>query len=375
MNQILDRNTTKKNNGGQRRNPHDTPKIVKVYAFLLILFACCLIGVGGYTYYDNNNKQAGPAEDDKIPTIELVAQDDKVTIKVSAKKAVEQVTYRWYTGTRTVEDIHNYTDEVPQDTSEIEEISEDEDIEIDTEERMTALGQLISKKASGETYFEVPNIGIPRGTNTLHITVRLSGEEVLTEFVKTYTTDVGVDQIAPTIKVYVNTNPSNPRVVVIAQDETEIKNVIYSLKTTSGQDAKDVSITERKDIKTIKAEIPLIPNELNEVTITSVDKASNTAATYTKEIDLYKGKPEIVEFTAETDFSMVYAVARFEKGIAKTEYTINGGEPVVKEYPDLPKQVIIEIPTVEGNNHIVVKAYSERDDVYGEDYGDCEYNP
>ena len=377
MNQILDRTSSKKNNNGPKRNPKDTPKIIKVYAALMILFALSLIGLGGYAYYDNNLRvnnttQANPT----IPTIELLAKDDKVTINVNAMMPVENVRYQWYTGTRTVEDIHKYNDSVPSrsDSSELEEVSSDEDIDIE-EEEMLALGKSKDYKGVGEATVSVPNIGIPRGTNTLHITVKLQGTEVITEFVKTYTTDVGVDQIAPTVKAYFWSDANDPKLIVIAKDETEIKNAIYSIHIEGGQGEEDISVTERVDSKTIRAEVPLVVNEYNEVTISAVDKASNTAEPEVVKIDLIKGKPEIVEFTAETDFSKVYAVARFARGIKKTEYIINNGQPVVKEYEDLPKQVVIEIPTVEGSNHIVVRAYAEKEELYGEDYGDCEYHP
>ena len=371
MNQILDRKSSKKTKVNNR-NPQSTPKIIKVYAALMIVFALCLIGKGSYTFYDNYQKTHLVAvEDNSIPSIELIANEDKVTINVSAGKPIEEVRYQWYTGTRTVDDIHLYNDAVAvqAQSSEMEE-ADDEDVEI-KEEEMLAIGKNNLTKGNGQNTLSIPNIGIPKGTNTLHITVRLQAEGVFTEFVKTYTTDVGVDKIAPTImKVYVNADANNPRLVVIARDETEIKSLIYSINNE-----REETITDRTDSKTIKAEIPLKINEVNEVTITAVDKAANTAEPTNKTIDLYKGKPEIVEFTAETDFSKVYARARYDKGIKKTEYTINNGNPVVVEYDNLPKEVIIEIPTVEGSNHIVVRAYAENESVYGEDYGDCDYNP
>lgn len=376
LNQILDRTSSKKNNNGARRNPKDTPKIVKVYAALMIIFALCLIGTGGYTYYDNNMKNVPQQEVSKIPTIELVAKDDKVTINVTAPRAIEEINYQWYTGDRTVEDIHNFNNEVDKETSsEPEEISDDEDVEI-KEQEMTALGSMIQKKGNGNTDFSIPNVGIPRGTNTLHITVRLQAEGVLTEFVKTYTTDVGVDQIPPTMKIYMNKKSSNPKIVVIATDETEIKNVIYSIQTDGGTSENDVSVSERVDNKTIRAEIPLKPNEVNEITVTAVDKASNTATPYKYSYDLFLGKPEIVELTAEPDFSKVYALIRYQKGIKKAEYQINDEEPVVKEFDgELPREIVMDIPTVVGHNHIIIKAYAEEESVYVEDYGDCDYNP
>ena len=370
MNQILDRTTPKKNKVNNR-NPHNVPKIIKVYATLMIVFALCLIGKGSYTFYDNYQKShQEPVVDSSIPSIELVANDDKVTINVSASKPIEVVNYQWYTGTRTVDDVHLYNEKVAMQvqTSETEE-ADDEDFEIE-EEEMRALGKNIQTKGNGQTSLSISNIGIPRGTNTLHITVRLQAEGLLTEFVKTYTTDIGTDTIAPEImKIYVNADASNPRLVVIARDETEIKSLIYSI---NGDD--EITITERIDPKTIKAEIPLIPYETNEVTLTSVDRSANTAEPKVKTYVL-KGKPKIVEFTAEADFSMVYARAQYSDGIKKIEYIINDGTPVIKEYDNLPKDVIVEIPTVQGNNHIVVKAYAEDETIYGEEYGDCTYNP
>ena len=370
MNQILDRTSPKKNKVNNR-NPYSTPKIIKVYAILMIVFALCLIGKGGYTFYDNYQKtQQQPVADSGIPSIELVANDDKVTINVSAMKPVEEVYYQWYTGTRTVDDIHLYneTAELQVQTSETEE-ADDEDFEV-KEEEMRALGKKILTKGNGQNSLNISNIGIPRGTNTLHITVRLQAEGLLTEFVKTYSTDVGTDKIAPEIlKIFVNADATNPSLVVVARDETEIKSLIYSI---NGGD--ETTITDRIDTKTIKAEVPLIPYETNEVTLTAVDKAANTADPKVKTYVL-KGKPKIVEFTAEADFSTIYAKAHYDDGIKKMEYSINNGEPVVQVYDQLPKDVILEIKPVVGNNHIVVKAYAEDETIYGEDFGDCEYTP
>ena len=57
MNQILDYSPNK-NSGGQLSK---SDKIVRVFAVLLIIFALCLLGVGGYTVYKNNSssKESG----------------------------------------------------------------------------------------------------------------------------------------------------------------------------------------------------------------------------------------------------------------------------------------------------------------------------
>ena len=50
MNQILDYSPNKNSGGNSSR----TDKIVRVFAVFLILFALCLLGVGGYGYLKKN---------------------------------------------------------------------------------------------------------------------------------------------------------------------------------------------------------------------------------------------------------------------------------------------------------------------------------
>ena len=113
---------------------------------------------------------------------------------------------------------------------------------------------------------------------------------------------------------------------------------------------------------------------MNDITINAVDKAQNTG-TYNQEVDFYVGKPEI-NFDAEPDLSKIYVLVAYPKGITKIEYEFNG-EKFVKEFdnPSENKEIEIALDTIEGYNRVDVKVYTEEEQVYAEDYGECEYNP
>lgn len=43
--------------------------------------------------------------------------------------------------------------------------------------------------------------------------------------------------------------------------------------------------------------------------------------------------------------------------------------------PSENKEIEIALDTIEGYNKVEVKVYTEEEQVYAEDYGECEYNP
>ena len=340
MNQILDHSGPKKVKA--RKNPEDTQKIIRVYAILIIIFAICFIG---YSIVENNKIiNSSYAGQNQGPQITINANEDILSIQVTYSEAIESVAYQWYRGNVTADEIDQYE----SSASNSSDSADDQDDELQNDDEIKALGHFDPVKGNGGNQMKLDNIGIPKGNNTILVTVT-TRNNVITKYIQSYSTDIGVDKIKPEINVKVQ----GKNLIVTAVDETEISKVIYSING-----AAETEITDRTDSKTIKATIPLSDAEENNIIISAVDKANNTGA-YNKKIDLYAGTPKI-SFTAESDFSKIYEF---------------NGESFEKEFdnPEDVKEYELELKCVEGKNTIKVKAYATQEEVYTEDSGECEY--
>jgi len=361
LNQILDHSGPKQARPG--KNPADTLKIIRVYAILIIFFGIFFIAKGSYTLSKNKEFQKSQINDQKFagPLIELYADKDELSISVSYDSSIESISYQWYRGIVTPDEIKEYEANREEKSNSSDE--NDDEIEEESDD-IAALGKLEEKKLSNEKNVKLEKIGIPRGDTTVRIIVRAT-DNTVAEYIQSYHTDVGVDKIEPEIKISLK----GTVLTVIATDETEISKLIYTIG-----DKDSVEITDRQDKKTIKTEIVLDKVEMNDITINAVDKAQNTG-TYNQEVDFYVGKPEI-NFDAEPDLSKIYVLVAYPKGITKIEYEFNG-EKFVKEFdnPSENKEIEIALDTIEGYNRVDVKVYTEEEQVYAEDYGECEYNP
>lgn len=358
MNQILDHSGPKK--AKAKKNPEDTMKIVRVYAILIILFAICFIGKAGYSVVENNKiMNSSYANQNQGPQIVLNANEDILSIQVSYTEAIESVAYQWYRGNVTADEIDRYESSA---NSSNDSTSDEQDDEVQNDDEIKALGHVDPVKGNGGNQMKLDNIGIPKGNNTILVTVT-TRNNVITKYIQSYSTDIGVDKIKPEINVKVQ----GKNIIVTAVDETEISKLIYSI---NGEAEKEV--TDRIDSKTIKVTIPLSDSEENDIMISAVDKAKNTGS-YNKKIDLYTGTPKI-SFTAENDYSKIYVNISYSKGIKRIEYEFNG-EKFEKEFdnPEDVKDYELELKCVEGKNIVNVKAYAEQEEVYTEDSGECEY--
>lgn len=370
MNQILDHSGPKKQK--IHRNPGDTARIIKVYAFLIMVFAICLIGKAAYSMSENKkiNSADTPVATAKFPQIVLSANEDILTINVnSADKGIELVSYQWYKGEATIDQIKQYQAEHEATSSEENE-NDDEESNID-EDEIVAIGETEvekSNKDDGQSEMLIRNIGIPKGQSTIHVIVKTVGSDVTTEYVESYYTDVGVDKIKPQVSVVVQ----GRKLLVTATDETEIDYLTYSVNGS-----QEVQVSDRTDKKTIKAEIDSVDTETTKVLICAVDKAKNSRA-YEKEFDFFTGSPKI-ELLGEgpsDNMSKIYVRITYPRGITKVEYELNG-KKYDKEFPD-PKEareVNFEVETEEGHNYFQVWAYTEQEEVWSTADGDCEYHP
>lgn len=359
MNQILDHSGPKKPK--EKKNPEDTMKIIKVYAILIIVFALCFIGKGAYSLVENKKLDGQQANANKMdrPLIELNADQDLLSINISYTSAIENVTYQWYRGNVSAEEISEYEATRDTNSSSSENEADDELVEED-DTSIKALGKLKEEKGIGENTIRIENIGIPRGETTICVRVK-TVDNIISEYIQPYYTDVGVDRIEPEINVVIQ---GNKKMIITATDETEISKLIYTIN--GGQ---EVEVSERTDKKTIREEIEFVEGR-NMIKISAVDKANNTGS---REIDAYSGKPTI-EFTAEPDFSKIYVKVAYPGGISKIEYDFNG-EKHEEEFKNMSDEYEIELDSVEGHNVIYVKVYTTEEDVFSEDTGECDYNP
>lgn len=360
MNQILDHSGPKKQK--IHRNPGDTVRIIKVYAILIIIFAICLIGKAGYSLSEskkiNNSKTISSA--DTIPEISLFADKDIVSIDVLSRNEIEFVSYRWYKGDNTLEEIQKYNIEHQQkDESEEENENDDEDI---NEDEICFIGEEKREKGTGTNKMNLSNIGIPKGDSTIYITVKTVQSANITEYVEHYYTDVGVDKIEPKIDVILQ----GKRLLVTATDETEIDYITYSV---NGE--QEVQVNDREDNKTIKTEIDLVDTTSTEIRICAVDKAKNSKV-YEQDYDVYAGKPKI-EFALTTDKKNICVTITYARGITKVKYDLNGEEfEKTFDDPEQAREVYFEVPTIEGPNRIYVWAYTEQEQVWSESEGTCD---
>ena len=360
LNQILDHSGPKK--AKVHRNPGDTARIIKVYAFLLILFALCFIGKAGYSIYENSKVTSSldASNLNQGPSIVLNANDDILSIEATYSLPIESVSYQWYRGNVTVDEIDKYESERNDSSTS----SDEADDEVVTDDGIKALGKLEQKKGKGETSMRLDNIGIPKGDTTILVTVTAQNN-VISKYIQSYHTDIGVDKIAPELNVKLQ----GTTLIVTATDETEISKLIYSIN--GGQEQE---VTERVDKYTIKTNIQINASEENEIVISAVDKAKNTGS-YNKTFEVYVGKPTI-EFTAEPDYSKIYVRLAYDSGIKKIEYDFNGEQKTLEfDNPKEQKEYELTLDCKEGYNLISVKVYAEEEQIYAEDSGECEYNP
>lgn len=363
MNQILDHSGPKKPKA--HRDAKDIEKIIKVYAIIMIVFAFCFIGKAAYTLTENKKiKNSQLAVDTSAePRIVLNANNDLLDINASYSQAIDEVSYQWYRGNATMEDIHKCMENTNA-SSEEDNLENDDEEDLSNEDTIVTINDLQTIKGEGQNEVKVQKIGIPKGETTVYIIVK-AVNGVSTEYIQNYYTDVGVDKIEPKIQVSVQ----GKKLIITARDETEIDYITYSIN-----DENEEKISDRVDKKTIKTEIDLDETQDTKIQISAVDKSKNTGS-YNKTIALYVSKPKI-EFLAESDYSKIYVTVTYPKGLTKVEYNLNGKDyEKTFDNPEDAKEVEFDIETDEGDNVIVVKAYTEEESVYAEETGECTYTP
>lgn len=180
--------------------------VIKIFAFILIVLA---IGIGAYaliTINKNNEQKAKQIAEQKQIVINVTQQDEtKIDIKVESINQIEKVAYSWN------EDIA--TEKVIQ--------------------------------GEGRTSIEEKDIEIPKGKNTLRVSVE-DVRSVKENIVKEFTNENGKDITKPQISIEVK----NGNIEITAIDDTQMATLQYNW---DGEEVKTTNLEKnsqnKKEIK------------------------------------------------------------------------------------------------------------------------------
>lgn len=279
MNQILQMNNNKKNNG-----PIEIGKIIKFFAIAIAIFAVILIGIGVY-YLIANNENSNIVDEQPVstaPNVNITKQDNDILIEVTGQTIISKMVYNWNNEQETTINGENST--------------------------------TLTK-----------TIDLPIGTNTLNLTVTdINGEE--TKFQKEYVVD---GDGKPVIELKLTTDY---KIKIIAQDTTGLQYINYSWNNDE-QTKLEVN-SENPNVIEQTIEIPLGQNTLK------VEAVNTTNVTSTKELEVKGVKRPTLSFKKEGDNLIIRA--EDEVGMKIVNYTLNGqkyqlnyGNKTVIEYKQL----------------------------------------
>lgn len=310
--------------GGGNKSVSD--KIVKVFAFILLLFAIFLIVSGVMSVMKNkegNNEASQSGEKVYQATIEAIIdeENEKVNIIVDNEIEISKIIYNWNQNSeRTIE-------------------------------------------GDGTNHIE-KSIDLSAGNSTLNIKViDIKGNETKQAF--SFNSEIGKDIINPTITLGYQGN----KLIITAEDENELAFITYKWN-----DDAEITVEVDKDAENktlLTEEVDILMGE-NTITIVAVD-ASNNTTTETKALTGVT-KPEItVNLIGQGDTLEI--TCKHEKGIKEIYYTLND-RPYQYQTPEGETHTEIKFTQVldEGYNRIKLKVTSV-DDIPAEFDGECEYYP
>ena len=199
---------------------------IKIFAFILIVLA---IGIGAYaliTINKNNEQKAKQIAEQKQIVINVTQQDEtKIDIKVESINQIEKVAYSWN------EDIA--TEKVIQ--------------------------------GEGRTSIEEKDIEIPKGKNTLRVSVE-DVRSVKENIVKEFTNENGKDITKPEISIEVK----NGNIEITATDDTQMATLQYNW---DGEETKTTNLEKNSQNKK-EIKVNITPKEGKALLkITAIDAA------------------------------------------------------------------------------------------------------
>ena len=339
MNQILDygtgnndndngkskKNKNKKNNNYENNyysggKTSTSDKVVKVFAFLMIVLAIALITSGVYSIFSNKKVEKEQKESKKVETevkAEILAELDettgKVNITVNSPVTISKLICSW-----------------DQDHDNV----------------------IAGNKQTSMTH----EVDAPYGEHVLHIQVTDEQNNKTTQDF-TFDSPTGMDTTNPEIVLSIT---EDKKLLITATDDTSIDYVTYSWN-------EGEVITKKPDeegAKELEFELE-IPKGKNTIVVYAVDGSDHVTPT-TK---VFEGvtKPEVTCGYVDNERKSVQVFCTHENGIKSLYYTING-EPKQWQAPEgqeAPKELsFIEEATVVGHNEILGTVTSVDDTVF-----------
>ena len=338
MNQILDYDdegnsnnykAPKGGNYGSGKTP-TSDKVVKVFAFLMIILAVALIGSGAYSLVKNKKDSSIKIEANANKSNEVKAdinteideENGKVIINIKSPVIISKVIYNWDQGTESV--------------------------------------------VSGENSKTLEkSIDLPSGSHSLNVQVVDVDNNKTTESIPIESSS-GIDTTAPDITLEVT---ANKKLSIVATDDTEISFVTYRWNEEESTTVR----AESEGQKEIKFELD-IPKGQNTITVVAVD-SSESANTKSATKNL-KGVtvPEITYGLPSNDTSVIEFTCSHENGIKSIYYTFDGKDYEYQASEDnISTSISFTQASVEGINKISITVTSVDDTSYTEAF-DWEYH-
>ena len=313
MNQILEFGT--ENNGKAPRNSggggSSSDKIIKVFAFLLMIIAIALIGSGVYSL-TKNKKDTESSKREPVQTIEALInaeQDEengKVVISVSSEITINKLIYNWDKGTEKV--------------------------------------------ISGENKLTMDeSIDLPAGTHTLTIKV-IDSENHETTKSFSFEAENGIDTTPPEITLEIT---EQKKLLVTATDDTEIAFITY-MWNEEEQITVEAEEEGQKQIK-VELEIPKGKNTINVIAVDSSETPNTKSATKTLDGVTKPG----IDYSLSSDSSVLTLICTHENGIKNIFYTFNGKDYEANfEDDNIQTRVEFTQASEEGHNEMNLKVTS-----------------
>jgi hypothetical protein len=317
MNQILEYGAENNKKSSNKNGGSSSDKIIKVFAFLMLIVAIAFIASGiisltGNKKTSNEQEAAKKAAENNVVQATITAEADeetkKVKITVESEYAIDRVTYSW--------------------------------------------NQSTSKVISGEksTSFE-SEIDLPAGDNTLNIIV-LDVENNTTTDSFDFSSENGVDNVKPEIKL----EKENGKLYIIATDDTALAYITYMWN-----DGDTVTVNANEEDPT-KIEVELeIPEGENVINVVAVDASEVTNTKSINEKIIAKNNPEIT-YETTADLSKIIFTCSHDKGISSVYYVFNGQEyGITYEDDEAPTSLQFEQASDIGENTISLTVKSTDD--------------
>jgi len=335
MNQILEYDTENNSgkapksggNRGSNGGGSHSDKVVKFFAFFLMLIAILLIASGVFSLV-KNKKDSKPKISNAPKAVEAQIEAvkdetaEKVIVSVTSENAISKLIYRWDENTEKVI--------AGNDATTMEE-----------------------------------EIDLPDGKHILYIkVVDKSNNDTSKNF--TFEAETSNDTTPPEITIEITEQST---LLITAVDDNELAYITYKWNE---EEEQTVYADERNPKeKQIELEIPMGRNTISVIAVDASSSSNTKSAIKTLE---GVTKPEI-ECHITQDASTLLCTCTHEKGIKSIFYTCNGENFEYNANDDeISTELSFEHPASEGENNITIKVTSV-DGITAEYIGTWQYNP